>query len=86
MNRSLSRENPDILVVMIAVSEQILKDLQGKSVFREAEWAEGGEEGWMGMGPQKPAIEMSGTALPKGKCFLSLFLSIVWLFLLCLSR
>ncbi|KAF2304354.1 hypothetical protein GH714_030407 [Hevea brasiliensis] len=48
MNRSLDRANPDILIVMIAV----------KQIMR------GGEEDKRreGMGPQKPATEMSDMA------------------------
>ena len=75
MNRSLNRENPNILVVMIAEREQIMKDPQGRSVFRARQRAQREEmRGGMGMGPQKPAIDMSGTAPPKSKCFLSLSL------------
>ncbi|KAI9378197.1 hypothetical protein POPTR_018G054600v4 [Populus trichocarpa] len=48
MNRSCNRENPDILIVMIA-DEQIMR---GGEDDKERET----------MGPQKPAREMSGTA------------------------
>ncbi|KAL9339026.1 hypothetical protein Peur_068041 [Populus x canadensis] len=48
MNRSCNRENPDILIVMIA-EEQIMR---GGEDDKERET----------MGPQKPAREMSGTA------------------------
>ncbi|KAJ6674214.1 hypothetical protein OIU85_013140 [Salix viminalis] len=48
MNRSCNRENPDILIVMIA-EKQIMRG-DGDDKERET------------MGPQKPAREMSGTA------------------------
>ena len=48
MNRSCNRENPDILIVMIA-EKQIMR---GGEDDKERET----------MGPQKPAREMSGTA------------------------
>ncbi|KAJ6295671.1 hypothetical protein OIU78_023657 [Salix suchowensis] len=48
MNRSCNRENPDILIVMIA-EKQIMR---GDEDDKERET----------MGPQKPAREMSGTA------------------------
>uniref|UniRef100_A0A6N2NFR9 Uncharacterized protein n=1 Tax=Salix viminalis TaxID=40686 RepID=A0A6N2NFR9_SALVM len=54
MNRSCNRENPDILIVMIA-EKQIMRG-DGDDKERET------------MGPQKPAREMSGTA-PKSNCF-----------------
>ncbi|KAG6626325.1 hypothetical protein CIPAW_15G039900 [Carya illinoinensis] len=55
MNRSLNRENPDILIVMIA-EEQIMRGGgEDKGDQRQRE----------GMGPLKTAAEMSGTA-PKG--------------------
>ncbi|KAJ6698114.1 hypothetical protein OIU79_011616 [Salix purpurea] len=67
MNRSCSRENPDILIVMIA-EKQIMK---GGEDDQEREI----------MGPQKPAREMSDTALkrtslppslpPSSPCFYS---------------
>ncbi|CAJ1973528.1 unnamed protein product [Sphenostylis stenocarpa] len=52
MNRSLNRENPDILIMMIA-GKQIIRDVEeDKSDQREREY----------MGPVKPATQMSATA------------------------
>lgn len=55
-NRSLNRENPDILIVMIA-EEQIMRggeeDIDDQRVR---------ERSSKGMGPLKPATEISGTA------------------------
>lgn len=79
MNRSLNRENPDILIVMIAEQQ----------MMRGGEEDKGGQSQREGMGPLKPATEMSGTA-PRSNVFLSLsFLcalvfTLVWLFFLSL--
>ncbi|CAK7353000.1 unnamed protein product [Dovyalis caffra] len=59
MNRSCNRENPDILIVMIA-EKQIMR---GGEDDKERER----------MGPQKPAREMSGTA-PKNYTVLLLYI------------
>ncbi|KAG6674396.1 hypothetical protein I3842_15G039000 [Carya illinoinensis] len=67
MNRSLNRENPDILIVMIA-EEQIMRGGgEDKGDQRQRE----------GMGPLKTAAEMSGTA-PKGNVFPPPSLSLVF--------
>lgn len=81
VNRSLNRENPDILIVMIAEQQ----------MMRGGEEDKGGQSQREGMGPLKPATEMSGTA-PRSNVFLSLFLFsahlflLVWLFFLSLSE
>jgi hypothetical protein len=71
MNRSLNRENPDILIVIIA-EEQIMRGGGEDKGEKKRERVEG-------MGPLKPATEMSDT-VPKEcnvMCYsLSLFLSI----------
>ena len=56
MNRSLNRENPDILIVIIA-EEQIMRGGGEDKGEKKRERVEG-------MGPLKPATEMSDT-LPK---------------------
>lgn len=71
VNRSLNRENPDILIVMIAEQQ----------MMRGGEEDKGGQSQREGMGPLKPATEMSGTA-PRSNVFLSLFLFSAHLFLL----
>ncbi|KAF1893509.1 hypothetical protein Lal_00001993 [Lupinus albus] len=53
MNRSLNRENPDILIMMIAGKQIIRGGEEDKRDQREREKK---------MGPVKPATEMSGTA------------------------
>ncbi|KAJ6745716.1 hypothetical protein OIU74_028397 [Salix koriyanagi] len=77
MNRSCSRENPDILIVMIA-ERQMMKcgeDDQEREI----------------MGPQKPAREMSDTALkrnslpPPPSLPPVLVFTLVWLFSLQLA-
>ncbi|KAK9273676.1 hypothetical protein L1049_018486 [Liquidambar formosana] len=80
MNRSLNRENPDILFVMIA-EKQIMRGERRTKEIREKERKERERER---DGPfQKPATEMSGTAPPKAVVmFLSLYISIyIYLFL-----
>ncbi|KAA8525174.1 hypothetical protein F0562_006962 [Nyssa sinensis] len=61
MNRSLNRENPDILIMMIA-EEQIVK---GGEEDKGDQYSEMREREGGGMGPLKPAEEMSGTAPPE---------------------
>ncbi|GAB4837117.1 hypothetical protein Ancab_002028 [Ancistrocladus abbreviatus] len=46
MNRSFNRENPDILIVMIAVKEQIIRGNEDKEEINERE--KRGREGTMG--------------------------------------
>ncbi|KAI4316538.1 hypothetical protein L6164_024514 [Bauhinia variegata] len=61
MNRSLNRENPDILIMMIAEKQMITGGEEDKRDQREREE----------MGPVKPATEMSGT-IPRIYVFPSL--------------
>ncbi|OAY54092.1 hypothetical protein MANES_03G047400v8 [Manihot esculenta] len=75
MNRRLNRENPDILIVIIAVRQKMKGGKDDKERVGR-------------MGPQKPATEMSDTA-QRVICFpllsFSLFLLFVWRFFLYLS-
>lgn len=76
MNRRLHRENPDILIVIIAVRQKM-------------KGGEDDKERVGRMGPQKPATEMSDTApksnLLPSSLFLLVFTLCVALFSLSLS-
>lgn len=75
MNRSLNRENPDILIMMIAEQQIMRGSGEDKGEKREKE----------GMGPLKPVTQMSDTA-PKSNVFTLASFTFVWLFFLSLSE
>ena len=75
MNRSLNRENPDILIMMIAEQQIMRGGGEDKGEKREKE----------GTGPLKPVTQMSDTA-SKSNVFTHWYFTFVWLFFISLSE
>lgn len=67
MNRSLNRENSDILIMTIAEQQIMRGGGEGKGEKREKE----------GMGPLKPVTQMSDTAAKSNVFTLFLYLSLL---------